>query len=230
MGNSYLLSVVILTPDPNQVNTEEILSRFPADTQLIICHCKQDNYAPAPRFHVGCVVGDVLYVDYCYYNFERHFSFSEARNYATEVASGKWVLHLDSDEIPANTPEFIGDYVQALTESDAVAAWVSICGVGVLDDNTQLRERYCMPNLRLYKNGCGIRWQGICHETIDMSVKDKVQADSEIMLYHSGYEDKEVVLKKCERNARLMVREYMREPSERNWNYLKKTFFNLKGE
>jgi len=33
---------------------------------------------------------------------------------------------------------------------------------------------------------------------------------------------------KCERNAKLLIREWMRDKSERNWNYLMNTFSQLK--
>jgi hypothetical protein len=49
------------------------------------------------------------------------------------------------------------------------------------------------------------------------------------MLYHEGYMIEEDEFQtKGERNAKLLVREYRRHKSERNWQYLIKTFSTLK--
>jgi hypothetical protein len=49
------------------------------------------------------------------------------------------------------------------------------------------------------------------------------------MLYHEGYmiEEDEFNIKGI-RNAKLLIREYRREKSERNWNYLHRTFTLIK--
>jgi hypothetical protein len=49
------------------------------------------------------------------------------------------------------------------------------------------------------------------------------------MLIHDGYKlDDNGFMDKGERNAKLLIREYTRKPTNRVWNYLIKTFGILK--
>ena len=216
------LSVVTLTDGKQDLS--RLRASLPPCTQHIICVCKQDKYAVAPKVVKVAEEQNVIILNYLYYNFERHFDFSEARNFASEFATGKFIFHIDSDEWIGNPPEYTAEYIQALTESPAHLVYISISGVGVPQDDRP-RERYCLPSLRLYRNGRNIRWVGICHEYIKDS--DFEIADSELILLHDGYTDQETMLGKAERNAKLLIREYVRDPSSRNWEYLKRTFSNL---
>jgi hypothetical protein len=118
--------------------------------------------------------------------------------------------------------------MQALNQSEADSAYVSIAGITRENKHTRTQsydQRYNNPNMRLHRRTSKLQWQGICHETLKVIEDGIVVADTEILLYHKGYaiEDQEME-NKLTRNAKLLVREYMRDKSERNWSYLIKTF------
>lgn len=159
-----------------------------------------------------------------------YFDFSECRNILDKHATGDWILHVDSDEFLSNQYEDFWGYIEALNKSDADAAWVSIAGISYEGNGEKpYAKRYNIPSLRLHRKSASIEWAGICHETLDTKGREVIIADSEILFHHSGYAiEREDMIKKCERNAKLMVREYIREKSERNWKYLRDTFSLIK--
>lgn len=165
-----------------------------------------------------------------YNDFEEQFDFAYLRNTMDSYARGEWILHIDSDERLSTPHEDLWAFLEALNDTEAPAAYCSVYGLmlggHVGGENPGRAERYCNPNMRLHRKSAGLQWEGICHETLDTSAFAKgVFADSEIMLYHLGYYGgKEKMKAKAERNAKLLIREYRRAKTERNWNYLKRTF------
>jgi hypothetical protein len=128
------------------------------------------------------------------------------------------------------THEQFWENIKALEETDAVAAGLTIVGMrSELDERVgYVRQRYAGANLRIIRNHKGIKWKAICHEHLDLHGQDVTVADTDILLWHLGYNlDTEQLRDKAERNAKLMIREYTREKSERNWNYLVNTFSYL---
>lgn len=160
-----------------------------------------------------------------YPSYYDYFDFSECRNYLDSKANGDWILHLDSDERIVNTPEDFSDYIRAINETDSDAAWISIAGVSREElEEKPYAKRYNIPALRLHRKSAGLYWSGICHETLDLSEREIITADTEIHVLHSGYAiDRKEMRDKLERNGKLMVREYSRSKTDRNWSYLKET-------
>lgn len=161
-----------------------------------------------------------------------HFDFSLCRNFADEHATGKWILHVDSDERLAIPHDEFWEYIEAVDQSEAEAAYVSIAGITRENSekrNLSYEQRYNNPNIRLHRKSANLKWHGICHETVEVPREGMTIADTEILLYHKGYAiEQDEMQKKLERNAKLMIREYIREKSERNWTYLIKTFSLIK--
>lgn len=171
--------------------------------------------------------GDTIVLAWEVPNFEDYWDFAYLRNKLNEHATGKWIVHIDSDERLAMTHEQFWDNIKALDESDAVAAGLTIVGLkSELDERVgYVRQRYAGANLRIIRNHQGVKWKAICHEHLDLHGEDVIVADTDILLWHLGYNlSGEQLRDKAERNAKLMIREYTREKSDRNWNYLINTF------
>lgn len=176
-----------------------------------------------PYFEEIGVTTDLVALQWNYNDFEEQFDFSYLRNKCDEYANGDWILHIDSDEYLTTPHVDLWAFLEAIDDSEANAGYVSI--YGLQNKNLDIRERYIFPNARLHRKSAGLKWSGICHETIDESMHEGTWCDTEIMLYHEGYLlNDEDYARKGERNAKLLVREYRRHKSERNWNYLIKTF------
>jgi len=164
-----------------------------------------------------------------YLDYETDFDFADVRNFMSEHATGDWIIHIDADERLAISHEEFWAQMYALSESGADAAFLSIAGVTNEDKPVEVyRKRYCLASLRIHRKDSNLKWKGICHETLDIEGKEVTLADTDILLSHDGYAiDGEQLLRKLERNAKLMVREYTREKSQRNWDYLINTFSHI---
>lgn len=164
-------------------------------------------------------------------NTENYMDFSYCRNKLDEYASGDWILHMDSDERLCSPHEDFWNYIEELNDSDADAAMLTIAGTNPdIDERIKYaRTRYAGSSMRIKRRASGIKWKSICHEVLDIENRDTVIGDTDIVLFHYGYsKSKEEIYKKTERNAKLMIREYTREASDRNWQYLINTFSYLK--
>lgn len=164
-------------------------------------------------------------------NIEDYMDFSYCRNKLDEYASGDWVLHMDSDERLCSPHEDFWNFIDELDDSDADAAMLTIAGTNADIDKSirYARTRYAGSSMRLKRRASGLKWKSICHEVLDIEGRDTVIGDTDIVLFHYGYsKTKQEIIDKTERNAKLMIREYTREKSDRNWQYLINTFSYLK--
>lgn len=164
-------------------------------------------------------------------NIEDYMDFSYCRNKLDEYASGDWILHMDSDERLCSPHEDFWNFIDELDDSDADAAMLTIAGTNADIDQSirYARTRYAGSSMRLKRRASGLKWKSICHEVLDIEGRDTVIGDTDIVLFHYGYsKTKQEIIDKTERNAKLMIREYTRERSDRNWQYLINTFSYLK--
>jgi hypothetical protein len=194
--------------------------------QIVACRTKIDPTITEVKKEIIGITEQLVGLQITFPSMENHFDFSLVRNYLDEYATGDWILHIDSDERLAIPEDELWDIIKTLRSSEADCAFISIAGVSHEEEPTEpYRPRYNLPNIRLHRRSSKLKWTGICHETIDIEGKEITIADTDILLYHKGYAiEKEKMLEKCERNAKLMIREYTREQSQRNWNYLVNTF------
>lgn len=197
------------------------------NVQMIALKTTHDETITEPIFEEIGVTPNLVALQWKYNDFEEQFDFSYLRNKCDEYAQGDWILHIDSDEYLTTPHADLWAFLDALDETDAVAGYVTV--YGLLNKSGKIRERYANPNMRLHRRLAGLKWSGICHETLDADAHKGTWADTEIMLYHEGYmiEEDEFNFKGI-RNAKLLIREYRREKSERNWNYLHRTFTLIK--
>jgi glycosyltransferase involved in cell wall biosynthesis len=205
---------------------------LPADNVEVVALRTAVNPAlKEPVFQEVGRIDDHIVLSWEYPDFEEYFDFSYCRNKLDEYATGDWILHMDSDERLASPHDEFKVYLRELDNSEAIAAYVSIAGCNNEIDNQHpnIRKRYNIPAMRLHRRSAFLKWQRICHETLELDIEDTITADTDILLYHKGYsQDVEVLMQKAERNGGLMVREYTREKSQRNWDYLVNTFSYLK--
>lgn len=195
--------------------------------QIIALKTVHDTTISEPEFELVGKSGELVALEWRYPDFAECFDFAYLRNKLDDFAEGDWILHMDSDERLASPHDELWTYLDTLEKQGASAAYVSIAGCThhLAKDSETYRERYCEPNMRLHKRTAYLRWEGICHEVLDIPLSNIVIADTDILLYHKGYTyGLETMLSKTKRNAELLIREYIRQKSERNWNYLISTF------
>lgn len=184
-----------------------------------------------PEFREIGRTSDHVVLSWEYPNFEDYFDFSYCRNKLDEYATGDWILHMDSDERLASPHDEFWAYLKELNTSEAVGAYVTIAGCNAEIDQEygHMRKRYAAANLRLHRRSAFLKWKAICHENLDVIKDDITIGDTDILLYHKGYsQDTDILIEKAERNGKLMIREYTRDKSQRNWDYLVNTFAYLK--
>jgi glycosyltransferase involved in cell wall biosynthesis len=205
---------------------------LPADNiEVVALRTAVNPSLKEPVFQEVGRIDDHIVLSWEYPDFEEYFDFSYCRNKLDEYATGDWILHMDSDERLASPHDEFWAYIEELNNTEAVAAYLSIggCNNDLDPQYTHIRKRYNIPAMRLHRRSAFLKWQRICHETLEVDPNGTVVADTDILLYHKGYsQDTEVLMQKAERNGGLMVREYTRDKSQRNWDYLVNTFAYLK--
>lgn len=113
-------------------------------------------------------------------------NFSEARNAALELATGDWILVLDSDE--ALAPD-AGPGLRAALQSDTIIAYQLLIK-NFLDDSAHTQDVYV---LRLFRNSPAIRYQHRIHEQISETVRAYAEAHGRLVgrlplaIHHFGY-------------------------------------------
>lgn len=224
-----LLSVCVM--HPKECNLSLLISRIPKGSQIVSCVIEQvDEYDE--QFELIADTPNIVSLKYKYKSYGIDFDFAAIRNEMDSYAAGQWVLHIDSDEYLANHPDDVIDEILAMEKEGCVAGWTSIAGITFdKSDGKHVRERYALHSCRLFKKNSGINWEGICHEVPVTNGEQLPFHDTNIILIHDGYMiDNEGFEHKAERNGKLLIREYTRNPSKRVWNYLVKTFSNMKLE
>lgn len=194
--------------------------------EVVACKTYVEPSLEQKEFNVVGKTEGMIVLEAKYPSIEKDFDFAELRNFIDSHASCDWIIHMDSDERLATPHAEFWEIIYTLKSSSADAAYLSIAGITTEEKIAgPCRKRYNLPSMRIHKRSAGLKWKGICHETLCIQGVELDVADTDILLYHKGYAiDQEDMIEKTERNARLLIREYTRENSERNWNYLINTF------
>ncbi len=141
--------------------------------------------------------------------------FAAARNEALAKCTGDWVLWLDDDDMVSRET---ADLIDALIHKPGNRVALQACHFAFKVENT---DKEGSPNSifyqpRLFPRLEGIKWGGIggcrgyVHESILKSCEDSglpMVTVPNIVIQHTGYSDPEVMVKKAERNLRLLNRE-----------------------
>jgi len=143
------------------------------------------------------------------YAFSWNGSFSAARNYGLELATGDWILWLDADEeIDAEDALGLREILPAANEKIFNIHLVNYYGHAPDPDQT-----FHTAHPRLFRNHLGFRFEHKIHEKLNVFqvlTPAEMQNLKTILLkvYHYGYLDPVVLnKKKFERNARMLEKE-----------------------
>jgi glycosyltransferase involved in cell wall biosynthesis len=137
------------------------------------------------------------------YFYTDFFNFARARNTAKNIATGKWILSLDADEI---LPEvYHKDLLSVIEELDKTVFNGAIVGVSsTLNNRNDNRfNRVNSESIRLFRNLKEINWIGYIHEVVDWTILPELVTETNLTILHTGYVvSKEEYLKKLDRNFR----------------------------
>ena len=138
-------------------------------------------------------------------------SFSEARNYGLQFATGDWILQLDADEAlePSDIPA-----IREAVQSDAYNAIF----VALLNDTPEGWAKHYFQ--RIFRRGKA-RYEGIVHNQLVFEGK---QLNTEIRIYHWGYNlSLKKMREKYKRTEALLARQIEETPQNAfAWqNYLR---------
>lgn len=129
------------------------------------------------------------------YNHPWNDSFSEARNYCLQYASGDWVLQIDADEELEKAD--IANLHHAINNSEYNGIIVAI--------HSMIKgDTHKFYNIRAFRRGKGF-YKDIIHEQI---VTEGKRLPTEIRLYHHGYNlDEKKMQIKWQRTTRLLKKQ-----------------------
>jgi glycosyltransferase involved in cell wall biosynthesis len=141
----------------------------------------------------------------------RHFAwiddFAAARNESLRDATGDWIFWLDADDRLSETAVAQIKNAAASGRADAYA----------LTYVTRMAQGSCqvVEHIQLFRNGLGIRFARSIHETIwpDLARLGLRLAHTDITVTHTGYLSPDDVLRKSQRNLRLIDSELVRQPA-----------------
>jgi glycosyltransferase involved in cell wall biosynthesis len=138
-----------------------------------------------------------------------HNDFSEARNLALEMASGKWILHLDADE-ELNSAS-VNQLVTKLLTSKADAINVVLRNHQPKEDIVSFLDE---QQVRLFLNKPNYRYRNKVHEQIIPSIADNsgIFEESDIIIDHYGYQTNNV--QRAKRNLDLLQDELQEFPDD----------------
>ncbi|WP_096199102.1 tetratricopeptide repeat-containing glycosyltransferase family 2 protein [Bacillus sp. FJAT-45350] len=136
------------------------------------------------------------------FNLPWNDDFSEARNFGLNKATCEWILVLDADEEWEQPDEEI--FHQLLSAKEVYGYHVKLLnyyGTKKFDGDYVI-DSVC----RLFRNDSHIRFQGIIHEEVTKSIKERYSSQrilfSNLRIHHYGYLDQ--VIEKKQKNKRNM--------------------------
>lgn len=148
------------------------------------------------------------------FDFPWNGSFSDARNYGLERATGDWILWLDADEVVDSSDVY--KLRDALYFDENL---LSIHLINYYGDQPDPNQTFDIFHTRLFRNHKGLKFMNIIHEMLNVDeIFDNTLEDSSIIktipikLYHYGYLNSiSKTKKKFERNIRLLEEEIKHE-------------------
>lgn len=146
------------------------------------------------------------------FHFEWVNDFSAARNFALQKSTGDWILYLDADE--RLSEKSIAAVKKIIQSNENLAVKCS-----VRSENKTGGTPSQMLYIRFFKNHPQARFSGRVHEQIEpalIALGYKIIEDN-IEIIHLGYDrSDEILMKKAERNLKLLLEDYKENPSGYN--------------
>lgn len=150
-------------------------------------------------------------------------NFSEARNESLKYASKDWILIMDADdEFYIEDRKALKILLDSKLDENAVYYFetLSYCGDRIDDGNVTINI-----NPRLFKNNCGIHYEGEIHNQLVCTHNERNIICNSIKIHHYGYLDKRVVSQdKRNRNMTILNEQIKKYPD------CKFAYFNLGNE
>ncbi len=140
------------------------------------------------------------------YHFDWTGDFSAARNESLRHATKEWVFWLDADD--RLTPDTVRQLKQYAAPGLA-DAYICPVASGLSDGSRSVTE-----HVRLFRNGLGITFQGVIHESVlpDLLRMGLRVARIDAVIEHTGYESPETLRRKSRRNLEMIEAELSRDP------------------
>lgn len=127
-----------------------------------------------------------------------HFNwtgYADARNFAISKCNGEYIICIDGDEILEYWEQPNGDY--------------TVCTIA---DEIQGRTTY-FPAIRCFKNGIGVKYEGLIQAIPDLSLRDKTAGTAKIQIRHFGYDmTKDEMIAKTKSNLEKHLNQLLEEP------------------
>jgi tetratricopeptide (TPR) repeat protein len=144
--------------------------------------------------------------------------FAAARNECLRHATGDWILWVDADDRidEANVAKLAGVLAQL---GDERAAYVMTCVSLGLDD----RPMFETAHVRLFRSSPAHRWTGRIHEQIAPAIAAAggELRRTDVVVHHVGYQQRDVLQRKLERNLRILDAEYETRPPDGSLFFLR---------
>ena len=136
------------------------------------------------------------------YDFAWINDFAAAKNYALSKARGKWIIFTDADEV--FTPETIANVRPLLKKFRSFPKVVGFCCRLInIEKEFPHRVRSYVTQIRIFKNGKGIKYVGKIHEALDIPNGYKIELTRQVEINHTGYSS-EIIEKKQQRNLEIL--------------------------
>lgn len=137
------------------------------------------------------------------YDFAWINDFAAAKNYALSKARGKWIIFMDADEV--FTPETIANVRPLLKKFRSFPKVIGFCCRLInIEKEFPHRVRGYISQIRIFKNGKGIKYVGKIHEALDIPDGYKIELTRQIEINHTGYSS-EILEKKNQRNLEILL-------------------------
>lgn len=136
------------------------------------------------------------------YEFSWINDFAAAKNYAISKAHGKWIIFMDADEV--FTPATIANVRPLLQKFSALPKVAGFCCRLInIEKEAPHRVRDHVVQIRIFKNGKGIKYVGKLHEALDIPKDYKIELTKKIEINHTGYSS-EIIAEKLQRNLNML--------------------------
>ncbi len=158
------------------------------------------------------------------YFYKWNDDFASARNEALKHATCDWILSMDADDTMNGSD--ILKLKEYLKETDALGFSIPIFSK-VEDRSLNITNTVVNYLVRIFKNDPRVRFKRRIHEFVDQSIYDiggKIER-IDLPVFHRGYTDPNIFIKKLERNKRLVELALEEDPQDHNlWVYMGKTY------
>ncbi len=170
---------------------------------------------------------------YYYYSKNIGINFSQIRNFMKSLASGKWIISIDMDEIipTFQHDELISELNKYKNNDDILGLRVAILSPATNVSESDKLERVLSGAVRIFKNKDDILWMGEIHELIEWTIPQEKIGDINLTYHHFGYlMTKEQSMQKFKRNIIGLSRELATNNNTLMFNffarYMQKTIFS----